>query len=831
MTCRMKLILVISTCIISLFSFANAGELIYSTFLGSDDGCCAIAVDNAGNAYITGGTSSADFPTTSGAYDTCFHPYLGAGDQSNCFVTKMNADGSALIYSTFLSGDDGGCGTDITIDNFGNAYVTGVTYGNFPTTSGAFDTTFNTGNNTTAWDIFVAQLNATGSALIYSTYLGGTSAEYYPHIAIDNVGNAYITGWTLSPNFPTTPGALNTTYQGNADYPYYSFISKLNVTGSALVYSTFLGGNHDNNGAEGGIAVDSAGNAYITGWTCSSTFPTTPGAFCTTYNGGDDDIFVSKLNATGSALIYSTLLGGCDNDESRGITIDSAGNVYITGWTSSSNFPTTPNAFDSTFNIGLDNSSDAFVSKIDATGSTLIYSTFLGGCRRECSHSIKVDNGGNAYITGWTSSPDFPTTPDEFGTIFHGNDFVADTFVSELNADGSGLLYSALLGGYNLDYSQSIALDTYGFIYITGVTYSSDFPTTPGAFDTNTSFTYIFKKAFICKISLDRKYDSYGAFTTKSDLDHWCWQNYGNGVTAGTLAWLSTEQAAVVAQIQTQKGKLSQVFSVPSSGWYTAVAKVKTDIADISKQQKVYLYLQELDSNMAVVATASQVIQAGSGGFGDAGVWKQMQISFYTHETILAVQVVGINNSGVGIIAHLWMDDIWVYASAPKATFQLPLNNPSFSSGTGYWEYQVYADGTGPGIWSLCSSWYGYRRVLEGLQAGGEKGKVSQLYSASIKTTLASVWVYSSASTINSTQKVYLYVYSFDSGYTKIMESGNAVLQPGKWIPGEWRQLQFGYIPLTNYNAVQIVAINPTGNPSQSIYFDNIELLVDMDYY
>lgn len=338
------------------------------------------------------------------------------------------------------------------------------------------------------------------------------------------------------------------------------------------------------------------------------------------------------------------------------------------------------------------------------------------------------------------------------------------------------------------------------------------------------SYQIAFDTTAVCYLN------SHGEFTEKSDLDYWTWEKYGDGSNPGTLGWMSTEQAVIVAQIQTQKGKLSQIFSVPSSGWYTAITKVKTDIADISKQQKVYLYLQELNSNAEVVATASQVLQAGSGGLGEPNVWRQMQISFYTHETILAVQVVGINICGVGTIAHLWMDDIWVYTGVSKATMQLGLNNPSFSSGTGWWNYQVYADGAGPGIWSICSTWYGYRGVLEGLQAGGDKGKISQLYSAPTENTIASVWVFSGASTMNTTQKVYLYIYSYDSGYTKIIESGNATLQAGKWAPGEWRQLQFGYLPLTEYNAVQVVAINPTGNPEQAIYIDNIELLVRMHY-
>lgn len=326
-------------------------------------------------------------------------------------------------------------------------------------------------------------------------------------------------------------------------------------------------------------------------------------------------------------------------------------------------------------------------------------------------------------------------------------------------------------------------------------------------------------------------FNSYGSFDDSSDITHWYFEKYGDGTAAGTLSWIDNYvgRSGLVTMMQTpgEKGKLTQVFSVPSTGWYTAVAKLATDIADTTKQQKVYLYLQELDSSTAVVATGNQVMQPGAGGFAGAGIWKQLQISFYAEGTMLGVQVVGINPTNSSVTGSLYVDDVWVYAGAPQVTTPIPLTNASFAAGTVGWMYQIYGDGTGIGTWSGVPTWSEHTSVLQGIQAGGEKAKVSQLYSAPPSNTLGSVWVYSSATSINNSQKVYLYIYSYDSGYTQIIESGNAILQPGKWTPNQWRQLQFGYIPLTLYNAVQVVGINPTGKPNQTIYFDEVVVKQD----
>jgi hypothetical protein len=429
-------------------------------------------VDASGNAYVTGTTESGDFPTTPGAFQTT----CGGG----AFVTKLNADGSALLYSTYLCG---GGGYSIAVDGSGNAYITGWAGPGFPTTPGAFQPMFHFGGE----DAFVTKLNAAGSALLYSTYLGGSDADGGYGIAIDESGNAYVTGFALSLDFPTTPGAFQTARRGGSD----AFVSKLNSTGSALVYSTYLGGSDSEDGpyGYGSIAVDVSDNAYVTGNTSSSNFPTTPGAFHTTLVGCCPDAFVTKLNAAGSAPVYSTYLGG-SIDYGTGIAVDASGNAYITGDAAQS-IPTTPGAFQTTCARG----GGAFVSKFNATGSALVYSTYLCGGG---GYSIAVDGSGNAYIAG-TAGPGFPTTPGAFQTTYRRG---GDAFVSKLNAAGSALHYSTYLGGSGRDSGGGVAVDASGNVYVAGQSSSSDFPTTPGAFQTTFAGGTAFGgDAFVSKFS------------------------------------------------------------------------------------------------------------------------------------------------------------------------------------------------------------------------------------------------------------------------------------------------------------------------------------------
>ncbi|MFB3896911.1 MAG: SBBP repeat-containing protein [bacterium] len=460
-----------------LYESSFAGVLAYSTYLGSGVGY-SIAVDGSRSVYITGETYSSSFPTTLGAFDTS---YNGNGD---IFVTKLNASGTALVYSTLLGGSGEDYSYGIAVDSSGNAYITGQSSPGFPTTPGAFDTTYH--------GVFVTKVDSTGTTLVYSTYLGN-GVGY--SIAVDGSGNAYITGYTSSTDFPTTPGALDTS--SNSSAPYWApdgFVTKLNPSGTALVYSTFLGGG---GGEEAwGIAIDASGNTYITGYT-STDFPTTPSAFDTSSHGGVEG-FVSKLNTSGTALVYSTYLGGGADDAGRGIAVDGSGNAYIAGATNSTDYPTTTDAFDTSLNGG---SYDVFVTKLNSSGTALIYSTYLGGESDDWSYGIAVDDFGNTYINGKTQSTNFPTTLGAFDISYNGGGSSSggDIFVSQVNASGTALLYSTYLGGYDDDWSYGIAMDGSENGYITGYTSSSNFPTTPSAFST------IFNgpmEAFVSKIYL-----------------------------------------------------------------------------------------------------------------------------------------------------------------------------------------------------------------------------------------------------------------------------------------------------------------------------------------
>jgi len=471
--------------------------IAYSSYLGGgwSDGASGIAVDADGNAYVTGGTTSPDFPTTAGAFRSAFP----GGFDPYVFVTKLNPSGTALVYSTYLgSGSGYNFGRGIAVDAAGNAYVTGETRSSdFPTTPGAFQSA-KAGPRENA---FVTKLDPTGSALVYSTYLGGSTYDTGTGIAVDADGNAYVTGNAGSANFPTTLGAFQPILGGSLD----AFVTKLNPAGSALVYSTYLGGSGQEN--NGGIAVDAIGNAYVTGATQSANFPTTAGAFQTTFGGGGP--FVTKLDPTGSALVYSTYLG--NSAGASAIAVDANGNAYVTGGTYSTNFPTTAGAFQTTYAGGYTGYStgDAFVTKLDPTGSALVYSTYLGGSDgADSGNGIAVDADGNAHVTGTTNSTNFPTTPDAFQLTYAGGYDVytfRDAFVTKLDPTGSTLVYSTYLGGNSVDSTRGIAVDAGSNIYVTGSTNSGNFPTTPGAFQpighTGAGYSSNTYDAFIAKFS------------------------------------------------------------------------------------------------------------------------------------------------------------------------------------------------------------------------------------------------------------------------------------------------------------------------------------------
>jgi hypothetical protein len=438
----------------------------YSTYLGAGnemDAAYDIAVDANGHAYVTGETRSLNFPASDGAFDETFN-----GSNNDAFVAKLNRNGSALLYATYL----GGAGSDqaggIAVDGDGNAYVTGGTWSkNFPTTPGAFDETFNGIIEGFMADAFVTKLSPDGSTLIYSTYLGGRNSDAGRRITMGSDRTAYLVGGTSSTNFPVTPGAFDTTYNGTGD----TFVARLTSSGDTLVFATYLGGS--DGAAAGGIAVDAAGNVFVTGSTQSSDFPTTPGAFQIEHS-GSSDAYAVKLAADGSALAYSTFLGGGQGDGGDGIDVDGQGNVYIAGTTASLDFPVTPGAYDTT-HLVIDGS-DAFLTKLNQSGSALVYSTYMGA-GSVGARGLAVDGHGHAYITGPVYAG-MDTTLDAFDRTHNGS---SDAYLMKLNQAGSALAYSTYLGGLNTEEGWSIAVDASGNAYIAGHTYSSDFPTTPSA--------------------------------------------------------------------------------------------------------------------------------------------------------------------------------------------------------------------------------------------------------------------------------------------------------------------------------------------------------------
>lgn len=468
--------------------------LEYSTFLGgtSHESGAGIVVDATGNAYVVGITQSPNFPTTAGAFDRTG----SAGNDLDVFVSKINATGTALIYSTFVGGTNFEWGRGIAIDAANNVYVTGQTKSsNFPTTGGAFDRTFNVDTcprcGIDQYDAFAFKLNAAGSNLVYSTFLGGFDIDDGLAIAVDSTGNAYVTGETGSSNFPTTTGAISRVKSGAFD----AFVTKLNPAGSALVYSTYLGGSEVDFGQRIALSKDGTNNAYVAGTTRSPNFPTTPGAFDTTAN-GEFDVFVARLNPSGTALIYSTFLGGSGMEGAGGLAVDAEGSAYIGGGTPSGNFPVTPGAFSTV----LTGSGDAFVTKLSASGNTLIFSTLLGGSGSEGVSGLVLDAAANVYVAGGTSSIDFPMTPTAFDNTFNGA--VTDAFIAKLNPNATALLYSTFLGGSDNEGAADIAIDSARSVYVTGQTMSANFPTTTGALDRvwNGDPLIFWADAFVAKI-------------------------------------------------------------------------------------------------------------------------------------------------------------------------------------------------------------------------------------------------------------------------------------------------------------------------------------------
>ncbi|MBF8275962.1 MAG: hypothetical protein HW390_1035 [Candidatus Brocadiaceae bacterium] len=458
--------------------------MLASTFLGGagDDSGYAITRDSSGNVYVTGSTNSSDFPATSGAYDTTFNSIMA----TDVFISKLDSGLTSLLASTYLGGYDGDYGRAIAIDAGGNVYVAGYTNAaNFPTTGGAYSTTYNGGS----YDIFVSKLNNGLTSLQASTFLGGSNNEYGKALAIDTSGNIYVMGYTDSTDFPTTSRVYSSSYNGGF---YDVFVSKLDSGLTSLSASTYLGGSGDDNGYA--ITLDTGGNVYVTGYTDSRGFPTTSGSYDTSYN-GSEDVFISKLNSGLTSLQASTFLGSSSSDYGKALAIDTSGNIYVMGYTASTDFPITSGVYDTTYNGGT---YDVFVANLDGGLTNLQASTYLGGANDDYGYSLAIDTSGNVYMAGYTDSTDFPVTSGSYNTSHNGGE---DVFVSKLNSGLTSLQASTYLGGSGTDDGYSLTLDAGGNVYVTGQTASTGFPATNGAYDT--SFNNGAYDVFVSKLDGD----------------------------------------------------------------------------------------------------------------------------------------------------------------------------------------------------------------------------------------------------------------------------------------------------------------------------------------
>ena len=457
MMARVKMIILgmVATAIFCPGLRAQNVQLKYSTYLGGTENDYAkdITVGSDGTAYITGLTFSSDFPALN-SYQPSF-----AGDY-DAFVTRFSSIGSSLLFSTYLGGSGSETPHGIAIDTLGYIYVVGWTHSqDFPTAAQPFQPAIGGGLG----DGFITQFQSDGASLYYSSYLGGSAQDSADSVAVGSDNSAYITGYTESVDFPTRPDAFQPGYGGARD----GFVVKVSPYGTSLTYSTYLGGNLNDQGND--IAVDVPGYAYIVGTTYSSDFPTSGAAFQTSLAGGsgDSDAFITQLRPEGSSLYYSTYLGGTDEDKGISIDIDINGTVYLIGDTSSTDFPTA-NPYQAS-RAGGGSFGEVFISRLSGLGSSLIYSTYLGGSENDQGEGIAVDSYGYAYLAGKTDSTDFPVLYPYQSSFGGGDD---DAFAVKLCSSGSAICYSTYLGGSGDDEGSAIAIDPAYDAYVTGKTNS-----------------------------------------------------------------------------------------------------------------------------------------------------------------------------------------------------------------------------------------------------------------------------------------------------------------------------------------------------------------------
>ncbi len=453
----------------------------YSTMPGgtANDYCRGVAIDPQGNQYAVGYVTSADFPLKN-AYDST---YAGGGSAGyDMFVAKISPFGDSLMYSTYLGGSDGDDrGYAVAVNSLGQACVVGHSNStDFPTVSPL------QGSNNGTEDFVIAKLSADGSSLLYSTYYGGSGSDIGNGVAVDGADNIYVIGSTESSDFPLS----GTTYDNSLGGTKDAAVLKLSADGQSVAYSTYLGGSVN----DAGLAIDvipATGEATACGNTLSTDFPT-GGNYDDTFGGGTTagDVFVTRFNAAGSALIYSTYIGGDVEEAALAISLDTAGNAFLCGYTGSSNFPAV-NAFSPSPNGNL----EGFVCKLAADGNSLLYSTYLGGANIDIAAGIDVDHLGYAYVTGNTFSINYPTK-DAFDASFAN---LADVFITCFAEAGDTLIYSSYLGGSGYEFGYGIAVDTGQNAFLGGYTSTFNFPAVNAVQDTSNGAYDV----FLTRVAID----------------------------------------------------------------------------------------------------------------------------------------------------------------------------------------------------------------------------------------------------------------------------------------------------------------------------------------
>jgi hypothetical protein len=480
--------------------------LINSTFLGGNDNDgdfytgANIFQDNNGNIFIAGTTESLDFPITNNVYSNII-----SGDK-DVFITKFDNNLSKVLASTYIGGSSNDEARGLYIDDNGNIYVSGITESNdFPVTDNAYQPNFHGGTEGPYGngDSFLIKLDNNLTFLLGSTYLGGSGHECCSSVILDNNDFVFISGSTSSVDFPITENAFDSIYNPNGYFGEDVYVSKFSNDLSALISSTFLGGNGDDFSES--IKTDQFGNLFISGWTSSTNFPTSVDAFDRIFGGGYYDGFITKLNSDLSNLEESTYLGGRDWDFCYDMTLDEDNNVYVTGHTASTDFPTTPNSFCEEYqgSSGANEGDDVFISRFMDDLTDLTASTFFGGSRWENGISIIV-RGNRVFITGTTSSYDFPISNNAFITEFQGGiRNKGDLFISTININLDDLYTSTYLGSNRNEAWGQIIIDDEEKIIVTGSTSSTDFPVTINCYDANHNGGY---DIFISRFQKDLSY-------------------------------------------------------------------------------------------------------------------------------------------------------------------------------------------------------------------------------------------------------------------------------------------------------------------------------------